>query len=98
MAIIFSGPNGDYPVMVSGGFVTWGTPSNIRDFLLQIYLLTIECNGTVVDGVNTTETTYSYDEGKLIPGLCNVTVRVINSCGDTASSSTLFTFEGQCSP
>ena len=91
---IYSGPNGDYPVRISGGSITWEPPSNIDDFLLQNYQLTIECNGRVVDGVNTTETTYSYDEGKLIPGLCNVTVRVINSCGDTASNSTLFTFEG----
>ena len=80
--------------MVSGGSITWGPPSNIGNFSLQIYQLTIECNGTLVDGVNTTETTYSYDEGKLIPGLCNVTVRVINSCGDTASNSIVFTFEG----
>ena len=91
---IYSGPNEDYPVMISGGFITWGPPSNIGDFLLQNYQLTIECNGTVVDGVNTTETTYSYDERKLIPGLCNVTVRVINSCGDTVFNSTVFTFEG----
>ena len=81
-------------MMVSVGSIMWGTPSNIDDFSLQNYQLTIECNETVVDGVNTTNTTYSYDRGKLIPGPCNVTVRVINSCGDTASNSTLFTFEG----
>ena len=80
--------------MESGGSITWGPPSNIDDFLLQNYQLTIECNGRVVDGVNTTETTYSYDEGKLIPGQCSATVGVINSCGITASNSTLFTFEG----
>ena len=91
---IYSGPNSDYSVRISGESITWGLPSNIGDFLLQNYQLTIECNGTVVDGVNTTETTYSYDEGKLIPGLCNATVRVINSCGDTASNSIVFTLEG----
>ena len=80
--------------MESGGSITWDPPSNINNFSLQNYQLTIECNGTVVDDVNTTETTYSYDKGKLIPGPCNATVRVINSCGDTASNSTLFTFEG----
>ena len=81
-------------MMESGGSITWGPPSNINKFSLQNYQLTIECDGRVVDGINTTETSYSYDEGKLIPGPCNVTVRVINSCGDTASNSTLFTFEG----
>ena len=70
--------------------IIWSPPDNIGDFRLQIYQLTIECNGTVVDGVNTTETSYSYDEGKLIPGLCNVTIRVINSCGDTASNFMVF--------
>ena len=70
--------------------IMWGPPSNNNNFSLQIYQLTIECNGTVVDGVNTTNTTYSYDRGKLIPGLCSATVRVINSCGDTASSSIIF--------
>ena len=76
--------------MVSEGSITWGLPSNIGNFSLQSYQLTIECNGRVVDDVNTTETTYSYDERKLIPGLCNVTVRVIDSCGDAASSSIIF--------
>ena len=47
--------------MESEGSIMWGTPSNIDDFSLQNYQLTIECNGTVVDGVNTTNTTYSYD-------------------------------------
>ena len=89
--IIYSAPNGDYPVISSGESITWGP---IGDFLLQSYQLTIECNGRVVDGVNTTETTYSYDEGKLIPGPCNVTVRVINSCGATASNTIVFMFEG----
>ena len=87
MTIISSGPNGDYPVMESGGSIMWDPPRNIDDFLLRNYQLTIECDRTVVDGVNTTNTTYSYDEGKLISGLCIVTVRVINSCGDTASKS-----------
>ena len=88
--IIYPGPNGDYPLMVSEGSITWGSPSNIDDFFLQNYQMTIECNGTVVDGVNTTELRYLYNMKRLIiPGLCNVTVRVINSCGDTASSSML---------
>ena len=72
------------------GDIIWSPPDNIGDFHLQIYQLTIECNGRVVDGVNTTETTYSYDEGKLVPGLCSATVRVINTCGDTASNSVVF--------
>ena len=73
------------------GDIIWSPPDNIGDFRLQIYQLTIECNGRVVDGVNTTETSYSYDEGKLIHGLCNATVRVINTCGDTASNFMVFT-------
>ena len=62
MTIVYSGPSGDYPVRISGGSITWGLPSNIDDFLLQNYQLTIEYNGrdvdVDVDGVNTTETTY----------------------------------------
>ena len=78
--------------MVSEGSITWGTPSNFEEFHLKMYQLTIECNGTVVDGINTTGRAYRYDEGKLVPGQCNVTVRVINSCGDTASNFMVFAF------
>ena len=76
---------------ISEGSITWGSPNNIDDdFSLQNYQLTIECNGTVVDGVNTTELRYHYNTRRLIPGLCSATVRVINSCGDIASSSIIF--------
>ena len=88
--IIYSGPNGDYCVNISEEYIEWGPPSNIGDFLLQNYQLTIGCNGRVVDGLNTTELRYRYNLGKLIPGPCSATVEVINSCGDTASSSIIF--------
>ena len=68
----------------------WGPPSNIGDFLLQNYQLTIECNGIVVDDVNTAELRYRYNTGRLIPGTCSATVSIINSCGDTTSSSIIF--------
>ena len=73
-----------------GDIIIWSPPDNIGDFCLQIYQLKIECNEAVVESINTTETSYSYDEGKLDPGLCKATVRVINTCGDTSSNSVVF--------
>ena len=88
--IIYSGPNDDHSVNISGGSITWGPPSNNNNFSLQSYQLTIGCNGRVVDVVNTTELRYNYDERRLIPGQCTATVTVINSCGATASNSIIF--------
>ena len=79
-----------YSETISGGNFTWSPPSNIDDFLLREYQLTVECDGTVVINESVAETTYHYDIGRLIPERCNATVTVINSCGDTASNSISF--------
>ena len=86
----FPAPNDDYSVDISGGNFTWRPPSNIDDFLLREYQLTVECNGTVVIVESVAETTYPYDAGSLILGQCTATVTLINSCGDTASNSISF--------
>ena len=68
--------------------ITWDPPSNINDFKLQNYNLTIKCGEITIRNV-TKETAYRY-EGSINSGPCTATVEVINSCGDTSSNSTTF--------
>ena len=66
----------------------WVPPTNIYNFILQSYRLTLEC-GEITISIVINKTEYHH-EGRIGLGLCIATVEVINSCGATSSNSISF--------